>query len=91
MHMSERKTWPEICQIESYHGCWVALDHCRYDEATMQPLEGHVVDADEDLASLCTRMREAGLGSCAVHFCDGGDRITLPPSSRRGTERRATH
>ncbi len=69
--MGDRKTWPEICQLDSCRGRWVALDSCRYDQATMQPIEGEVVDADEDLASLCARMRELGQGSCAIRFCDG--------------------
>ncbi len=67
--MGERMTWPEICESEQLKGLWVALDHCRYDQSTMEPIEGEVVDADEDLASLCSRMREAGRGSCAIRLC----------------------
>jgi hypothetical protein len=37
----------------------------------MQPVEGDVVDADEDLADLCGRLREAQRSSCAILFCDG--------------------
>lgn len=62
-------TWPEICQSEHLHGLWVALDQCRYDQTTMEPIEGEFVDADADLASLCSRMRETGRGSCAIRFC----------------------
>jgi hypothetical protein len=68
--MSERMTWPEICRTEEMNGLWVALDRCRYDESTMEPIEGEVVDADADLASLCSRMREVGRGSCAIRFCE---------------------
>ena len=85
--MSERKTWPEICDEERYQGCWIALDHCRYDETTMQPMEGEVVDSDSDLSSLCSRMREAGLGSCAIHFCDR-EPVSVPASSGTRAEGR---
>jgi hypothetical protein len=49
---------------------WVALDACRYDPTTRQPVEGDVVDADEDLAELCARMRETGRSSCTILLCD---------------------
>lgn len=86
--MSVRMTWPEICQIDACRGRWVALDSCRYDQATMQPIEGEVVDADEDLASLCARMRALGQGSCAIRFCEGletGSGSTRTPPSQRAT------
>jgi hypothetical protein len=80
--MGERMTWPEICESEQLQGLWVALDHCRYDESTMEPIEGEVVDADEDLSDLCSRMREAGRGSCAIRLCresSGVDSTPRPP------------
>lgn len=87
--MGERKTWPEICQTFEYQGLWVALDHCRYDQTTLQPIEGEVVDADEDLALLCTRMRSAGQCSCAIRFCDTDPRELAPePPARRFAEAR---
>jgi hypothetical protein len=66
---------------------WVALDNCRYDQATLQPVEGDVVDSDEELAELCSRLREAGHSSCAILFCEDevlveSRRPTLPPSER---------
>jgi hypothetical protein len=63
-------TWPELCRSERYSGLWVALDNCRYDHATRQPVEGDVVDSDEELSALCARMRESGRGSCAILYCD---------------------
>lgn len=48
----------------------MALDNCRFDKATLQPIEGDVVDADEDLSELCARMREKGRTSCSILFCD---------------------
>jgi hypothetical protein len=46
------------------------LDNCRYDQTTASPAEGDVVDADEDLAELCRRMREADTTHCAILFCE---------------------
>jgi hypothetical protein len=68
--MTTRMTWPELCRSEQFKGLWVALDNCRYDQETRQPMEGDVVDSDEELSELCFRMREAGSGSCAIFFCD---------------------
>jgi hypothetical protein len=68
--MKTRMTWPELCRSEQFKGLWVALDNCRYDTSTRQPIEGDVVDADEELAELCARMREAGKGSCAILYCE---------------------
>ncbi len=59
---------------------WVALDNCRYDVATKKPLEGDVVDADEDVGALCGRMREMGRGNCAILFCDEDVLVEPRPS-----------
>ena len=37
---SRSMTWPQIRQSEEYRGRWVALDNCRYDGRTAQPIEG---------------------------------------------------
>lgn len=79
--MTDRKTWPEICRMATYQGQWIALDNCRYDETTMSPMEGEVVDSDSDLSSLCSRMREAGKGSCAIHFCETGAHSSAPAAN----------
>lgn len=68
--MTTRMTWPELCTAEHFKGLWVALDNCRYDASTLQPLEGDVVDSDQELAELCGRLREAGRSSCAILFCE---------------------
>ena len=39
-------TWPQICTTQQFKGMWVALDNCRYNELTMKPVEGDVVDSD---------------------------------------------
>jgi hypothetical protein len=82
--MKPRMTWPELCRSEQFRGLWVALDNCRYDPSTRQPVEGDVVDVDEDFAELCSRMRETGCCSCAVVFCDQDVFVEEPrPSQRR--------
>jgi hypothetical protein len=68
--LKTRMTWPELCRSAQLKGMWVALDNCRYDQDSRQPIEGDVVDSDEDLSQLCARMRETGRGSCAILFCD---------------------
>jgi len=61
----------------------VALDQCRYDARTAQPVEGSVVDFDEDLVSLCARIQESGSRHCAILFCDEAE--LEPPRSSRFT------
>ena len=81
--MGSRLTWPEIRQREEYRGRWVALDDCRYDSKTAQPVEGSVVDCDEDLVELCSRIKQNESRHCAILFCEPEDRITpMPPSPR---------
>jgi hypothetical protein len=76
--------WPEIRQSDEYRGRWVALDNCRYDAKTAQPVEGTIVDADEDLVELCTRIRQGENKHCAILFCDeDGDESPVPSSVRR--------
>jgi hypothetical protein len=83
-------TWHQICRTEQFKGLWIALDGCRYDDATLKPIEGDVVDSDEELAELCSRMREAGNSSCAILFCDGEVLVeqhqltSIPASSAAG-------
>jgi hypothetical protein len=74
--MSARMSWGDICAQQQYRGRWVALDGCRYDDATNQPAEGSVVDADDDLAELCGRMKRTNQHYCTILFCD------LPPARR---------
>ena len=79
-----RLTWPQICGSDEFRGRWVALDECRYDPRTAQPTEGTVVDADEDLVALCSRMQDSDSKHCAILFCD--ERVspeeTTPVSAR---------
>jgi hypothetical protein len=68
-----RVAWRELCQSDEYRGRWVALDNVRYDPVTCQPIEGEVVDDDEDLADLCARMRSTDRTSCAILHCEDDD------------------
>jgi hypothetical protein len=85
--MKDRLTWPEICRSEQYKGMWVALDNPRYDQSSMQPIEGDVVDSDEDIAALCGRLREAQRGSCVILFCDGEVLVHGPTHSGPHSDR----
>ena len=81
---SARMGWPEICHSNQYRGRWVALDNVRYDPSTSLPLEADVVDADEDLADLCSRMRSADRTACAILHCSE-DQSFRPMPQRRPT------
>lgn len=89
--MTPSSRWSALRRTEQYRGLWVALDNCRYDHQTRQPSEGDVVDADEDLAELCARMREKGRHSCAIVFCesdvlvDAARRTPVPAPVRAST------
>jgi hypothetical protein len=66
----ERLTWEEICCRDDCRGRWVALHGCQYDETTGRATEGELVDVDDDLAELCTRVRESRWRNCAILYCD---------------------
>lgn len=78
---TQRLTWDEICQRDDFRGRWVAIDDCRFDESTGKATEGFVVDVDEDLAELCSRIRESEWTNCSIVFADMTDG-SMPPSSR---------
>jgi hypothetical protein len=63
-------SWTQAAQSGEFRGQWVALDNCRYDRASNQPVEGDVVDSDEDLAELCTRLQRSSRSKCTILFCD---------------------
>jgi hypothetical protein len=66
----QRMKWEEICSSDAYRGRWVALDECAYDSETGRATEGAVVDVDDDLVTLCDRLRESNMTSCAILFCE---------------------
>ena len=80
--MGSRLTWPQICRSHEYRGRWVALDDCTYDSRTAQPVEGSVVDADEDLVALCSRMQASDNKHLSILFCEERLLEDAPPSRR---------
>ncbi len=89
--MGSRMSWPQIQTRDEYRGRWVALDNCRYDARTAQPTEGTIIDADEDLVALCTRIRQSENKHCAILFCDDAPNETPPPASVRRPSYPPTH
>ncbi len=81
--MGSRMSWPEIRQSVEYRGRWVALDNCQYDGRTAEPVEGTIIDADEDLVALCSRIRESDNKHCAILFCEERHDESPSPSSVR--------
>ena len=80
--MTTSMAWANVRGLESLAGLWVAMDNCRYDQTTHQPIEGDVVDSDEDLAELCGRLREIGRSSCVICFCENEPVVeSRPPGS----------
>ena len=69
--MQQRMTWDEICRNEDLRGRWIAIDDCSFDESTGNATEGFVVDSDDDLATLCRRMRDSEHTNCSILFADG--------------------
>ena len=67
--MQPRMTWDQICEHPECQGRWVALYGCEYDQETGRAREGAVVDVDDDLASLCSRVQQSHLKNCAILFC----------------------
>jgi hypothetical protein len=63
-------SWTQAAQSGEFRGQWVALDNCRYDRVSNQPVEGDVVDSDEDLAELCSRLQRSSRSKCTILFCD---------------------
>lgn len=80
--VAARMTWPEMCRSEEYRGRWVALDNILYEPSSTQPHEADVVDSDEDLSELCSRMRATDRTACAVLFCQQA--APTPRINRRG-------
>ena len=66
---TQRMSWNEICDCEAYRHRWVALAACRYDEAG-RATEGAVVDCDDDLVELCSRLRNKDCKNCSILFAD---------------------
>ena len=63
-----RVLWTELCKDGEFRGRWVALQGVRYDSGN--PVEGEVVDTDDDLASLCARIQSGDHAACAILYVD---------------------
>ncbi len=63
----QRLSWTEISRRPEFEGRWVALHDCRFDERTGRATEGDLVDADEDLSTLCARVQDRWK-NCAILF-----------------------
>ena len=85
-----RMAWLEMCRSDEYRGRWVALDNIQYETGSSQPHEADVVDSDEDLGELCSRMREADRTACAILFCED-EAFSLPVVRRMSAFSRAAH
>ena len=84
--MGSRLSFPHKQQSAELRGRWVALDNCRYDTKTGQPVEGTIVDSDEDLVELCTRIKQGDNKHCAILFCEEvPESGTLPVLSEDNT------
>ena len=76
----QRMTWDEICTDAGLRGRWVAIDDCSFDASTGCATSGLVVDCDDDLAELCSRMRDSAWRNCSIVFAgenDGSRRTRL--------------
>lgn len=68
-----RRAWSELRIHDGYRGRWVALADVRYDELSREPMDGVLVDVDDDLAQLCTRIQAGEHGNCQILFCGEGE------------------
>lgn len=84
--MSRTLSWLQVCRSQELVGKWVALDNCRFDETTLKPVEGDVVDWDEELPALCARMRETGRSSCSILFFDTNIYVEARPAAPKEVE-----
>lgn len=64
-----RAFWVDLCATAAFSGRWVAVDHVSWRAQSDEPHEVEVVDVDDDLAALVTRMRAHARTSCSVLQC----------------------
>lgn len=81
---ASNQSWPEALQAGDLRGMWVALDNCRYDGSSKQPVEGDIVDSDEDLAELCARLQRSSRSKCTIVYC--GDTTVIEPACPCGAQ-----
>ena len=78
----QRMTWKEICENDDLRGRWVAIDGCLFDESTGSAVSAEVVDADDDLAELCARIRESKWKNCSILLAERDSEV-LKTCARR--------
>jgi len=76
-------SWAEIRGSGAYAGRWVAVDNCKYDAKTAEPVEGTIIDVDDDLVELCTRIKQGEKQHCAILFCEDSEETAGPSSTHR--------
>ena len=82
---SFRSRWEDLCASPAYRGRWVALDNPSYLPSSTDLVEADVVDVDDDLATLCARLRARAHKACCVLLCQPkpGTSVVRPPSGVR--------
>lgn len=82
---SFRSRWEDLCASPAYRGRWVALDNPSYLPSSTDLVEADVVDVDDDLATLCARLRARAHKACCVLLCKPkqGASPARPPSGVR--------
>jgi hypothetical protein len=78
MNPVQRMTWDEICTNEALRGRWIAMSDCSFDDATGRTTAGLVVDADDDLAELCSRIRDSEWKNCSIVLVDDSGKPAAP-------------
>ena len=84
-------TWDEICTNDALRGRWIAMSDCSYDDATGRTTAGLVVDADDDLAELCSRIRASILLAGPLLERHGQAVVPPPGGDVIGRRRLDTH
>jgi hypothetical protein len=69
-----RVLWSQLVANDETRGRWVALDDVRYDELSREPLDGCLIDADDDVAALCARIQLREGRACSILFCEESER-----------------
>jgi hypothetical protein len=77
-----RRAWSELRNHEGYRGRWIAFADVRYDELSREPLDGLLVDADDDITALCARIQAGEHGNCQILFCGEGETGLRRPCRR---------
>lgn len=78
---SHKLSWNAICNPASeYHGKWVALDECEHDDKG-RPISCVVVDMDDNVALLCSRLKQSEFKHCEVLRAEIERNSQFPPTT----------